>query len=93
MLDNYAKIAETSEAFVLNLDDYSGLDDFEYSKGLLWDFKYYLGSNDVGISELLDLNKIDLDKLIIKDILNDDFALTVKRIVRKLMEDESLSKL
>lgn len=93
MLDNYAKIAETSEAFVLNLDDYSGLDDFEYSKGLLWDFKYYLGSNDVGISALLDLNKIDLDKLIIKDILNDDFVLTVKQIVSKLIEFDSTTSL
>lgn len=93
MLDNYAKIAETSEAFVLNLDDYSGLDDFENSKGLLWDFKYYLSGNDVNISALLDLDKIYFDKLIVKDILNDDFVLIVKQIVRKLMESESLSKI
>lgn len=93
MLDNYAKIAETSEAFVLNLDDYSGLDDFECSKGLLWDFKYYLSSHEVSISTLLDLEKMYFDKLIVKDIVNDDFILTVKQIVKKLMESASLSKI
>lgn len=56
-MENLIKeIQETKESFSLNLDDHTGFNDFEYSKGLLWNFKKYFMNNKTPVYFLLGLS-------------------------------------
>jgi len=63
-MSKFAKILETKDIFALNLDDFSGLDDFEISKGLIWNFKYYLVHNTININELFKISENQVNVLI-----------------------------
>lgn len=56
-------IKEIKEAFFLNLEDYTNFDDFEISKGLLWNFKTYTHNHSEVFKEIKNLNDIKLDKM------------------------------
>lgn len=60
MVKKCTEILETKEIFTLNLDGFSDIDDFDDSKGLLWNFRHYLSNSDNNISSLLGVQKDDV---------------------------------
>lgn len=56
MTNLFNEIQEIKEAFSLNLDDHTAFNNFEQSKGLLWNFKKYFLNNKTPIYFLLGLS-------------------------------------
>lgn len=87
MLTNYSKILDTKDIFALNLDSYSGLDDLEYSKGLLWNFNYYLLNNDNNVNDLLGISKSTLEQLTVNSTNANLFNQVIEHISEQLLRD------
>ncbi len=84
MFEMYTKILETKEIFTLNLDDYSGIDDFEESKGLLWSFRHYLKNNKNDVHVLLRIKKESINDLSNSEIKASNFYNIISDIISNL---------
>lgn len=84
MVKNCAEILETKEIFTLNLDDYSDINDFDNSKGILWDFKHYLSRNEDLFSKILCIDKDSVTELCNKNIQDDRLTIILHNIIGNL---------
>lgn len=84
MVKNCAEILETKEIFTLNLDDYSDINDFDNSKGILWDFKHYLSRNEDLFSKILGIDKDSVTELCNKNIQDDRLTIILHNIIGNL---------
>lgn len=93
MVKKCTEILETKEIFTLNLDGFSDINDFEDSKGLLWNFRHYLSHSDNNVSILLGVHKDDVIELCKNDMKGEQLEEILGKIETYLKQSNIIDDL